>query len=127
MTTHFGTLAWKIPWIEEPGGLQSMGVSQSDMVEHTPSNNNLTKKVKAPYTENCKMLMKVIEDTDKKIFCLWIGRINNAELSLIANLYIENLVNEFSHLQTDISIDKNNFFPFWIAYVFLTLLLWLEL
>ena len=26
--THTSTLAWKIPWTEEPGGLQSMG-SQS--------------------------------------------------------------------------------------------------
>ena len=26
MTTHFGTLAWKIPWTEEPGSLQSMGL-----------------------------------------------------------------------------------------------------
>ena len=25
MTTHFSILAWKIPWMEEPGGLQSMG------------------------------------------------------------------------------------------------------
>ena len=25
MTTHFSTLAWKIPWMEEPGKLQSMG------------------------------------------------------------------------------------------------------
>ena len=25
MVTHSGTLAWKIPWTEEPGGLQSMG------------------------------------------------------------------------------------------------------
>ena len=25
MATHFSTLAWKIPWTEEPGGLQSMG------------------------------------------------------------------------------------------------------
>ena len=25
MATHSTTLAWKIPWIEEPGGLQSMG------------------------------------------------------------------------------------------------------
>ena len=24
MVTHSGTLAWKIPWMEEPGGLQSM-------------------------------------------------------------------------------------------------------
>ena len=25
MTTHSSILAWKIPWMEEPGGLQSMG------------------------------------------------------------------------------------------------------
>ena len=25
MTTHSSTLAWKIPWMEEPGTLQSMG------------------------------------------------------------------------------------------------------
>ena len=25
MATHFSTLAWKIPWTEEPGGQQSMG------------------------------------------------------------------------------------------------------
>ena len=25
MATHSSILAWKIPWTEEPGGLQSMG------------------------------------------------------------------------------------------------------
>ena len=25
MATHSSILAWKIPWIEEPGGLQTMG------------------------------------------------------------------------------------------------------
>ena len=25
MATHFSILAWKIPWMEEPGGLQFMG------------------------------------------------------------------------------------------------------
>ena len=25
MTTHSSILAWRIPWTEEPGGLQSMG------------------------------------------------------------------------------------------------------
>ena len=25
METHSGILAWRIPWTEEPGGLQSMG------------------------------------------------------------------------------------------------------
>ena len=26
MATHAGTLAWKIPWTEEPGRLQTMGL-----------------------------------------------------------------------------------------------------
>ena len=26
IATHSSTLAWKIPWMEEPGGLQSMGL-----------------------------------------------------------------------------------------------------
>ena len=26
MALHSGTLAWKIPWMEEPGRLQSMGL-----------------------------------------------------------------------------------------------------
>ena len=25
MTTHSNTLAWEIPWVEEPGRLQSVG------------------------------------------------------------------------------------------------------
>ena len=31
MATHYSILAWKIPWIEEPGRLQSMG---SQIVGH---------------------------------------------------------------------------------------------
>ena len=31
MALHSSTLAWKIPWTEEPGGLPSMG---SHIVEH---------------------------------------------------------------------------------------------
>ena len=30
MATHSSILAWKIPWTEEPGGLQSMGSWESD-------------------------------------------------------------------------------------------------
>ena len=33
MAPHSSTLAWKIPWMEEPGGLQSMGHKESDMTE----------------------------------------------------------------------------------------------
>ena len=32
MATNSNTVAWKIPWTEEPGGLQSMG-SQRDRTE----------------------------------------------------------------------------------------------
>ena len=28
MATHSNILAWKIPWIEEPGGLQSTGLQR---------------------------------------------------------------------------------------------------
>ena len=34
MATHSSTLAWKIPWTEEPGRLQSMG---SQRVRHNPA------------------------------------------------------------------------------------------
>ena len=30
MATHSSTLAWKIPWMEEPGRLQSMGSQRDD-------------------------------------------------------------------------------------------------
>ena len=34
MATHSSTLAWKIPWMEEPGRLQSMGsLSELDITE----------------------------------------------------------------------------------------------
>ena len=33
MATHSSTLAWRTPWTEEPGGLQSKGSLKSDMTE----------------------------------------------------------------------------------------------
>ena len=35
MATHFSVIAWRTPWIEEPGGLQSMGLQR---VRHNWSN-----------------------------------------------------------------------------------------
>ena len=35
MATHPSILAWRIPWTEEPGGLQSMGCTESDTTEAT--------------------------------------------------------------------------------------------
>ena len=36
MASHSSTLAWKIPWMEEPGRLQSMGSLESDTTEQLP-------------------------------------------------------------------------------------------
>ena len=33
MTTHSSILAWRIPWTEEPGGLQSIGSQESDTTQ----------------------------------------------------------------------------------------------
>ena len=33
MATHSSTFAWKIPWTEKPGRLQSMGCEESDTTE----------------------------------------------------------------------------------------------
>ena len=38
LATHTSILAWGIPWIEEPGGLQSLGlqrVGHSSILTHT--------------------------------------------------------------------------------------------
>ena len=39
MATHSGIFAWRIPWTEEPGRLQSMG---SPSVEYDWATNTLT-------------------------------------------------------------------------------------
>ena len=33
MATHSSILAWRIPWTEESGGLQSMGHTEPDTIE----------------------------------------------------------------------------------------------
>ena len=43
LNIYASILAWKIPWTEEPGRLQSMGVTkESDMTQHLKSNRNST-------------------------------------------------------------------------------------
>ena len=33
IATHSNILAWRIPWTEEPGGVQSMGRKETDTTE----------------------------------------------------------------------------------------------
>jgi len=42
MATYFSIPAWKIPWTEEPGGLQTHGVSKSQtgLSMHPPKAKN---------------------------------------------------------------------------------------
>ena len=42
MASHSSTLAWKIPWTEEPGRLQSMGSLESDTTERLHFNFSLS-------------------------------------------------------------------------------------
>ena len=53
MAPHSGTLAWKIPWAEEPGRLQSMG---------SLSRTRLSKKRWQQYTE--ELYKKDLHDLD---------------------------------------------------------------
>ena len=46
MAIHFSIFAWRIPWTEKPGGLQSMGHKQLDMTErltHTHTHTHYSK------------------------------------------------------------------------------------
>ena len=62
MAPHSSTLAWKIPWTEEPGGLQSMGslrvrLSDFTFIFHFPAlekvmaTHSSTLAWKIPWTE----------------------------------------------------------------------------
>ena len=55
MATHFSILAWKIPWTEELGRPQFMGLKKSDMTLWLNSNNeeyDPSKTLSGSY-ENC--------------------------------------------------------------------------
>ena len=39
--THFSVLAWRIPWTDEPGGLQSKGSQESDRIENQATEQHL--------------------------------------------------------------------------------------
>ena len=42
MATNSSILAWEIPWTGEPGGLQSMGLQESDTTERLNNKSNTT-------------------------------------------------------------------------------------
>ena len=48
MATHSSILAWRIPWREEPGRLQSMGRKESDSTEQLSLHSDFWIKIKIP-------------------------------------------------------------------------------
>ena len=56
MATHSSILAWKIPWTEEPGGLQSMGCRELGMTEQLTERN----------TENIFLILYIVEPSPLK-------------------------------------------------------------
>ena len=49
MATHSSILAWRIPWTEEPDGLQSMGLKESDTTERLSKSTHI--QVHSPTVE----------------------------------------------------------------------------
>ena len=56
MATHSSILAWKIPWAEEPGGLQSMGHKESDMMENDSVYTHASETSEKPMVRNREAL-----------------------------------------------------------------------
>ena len=50
MAPHSSTLAWKVPWTEEPGGLQSMGSLRVTERLHFHSSLSCTEKEMATHS-----------------------------------------------------------------------------
>ena len=71
MATHSCILAWRIPWTEEPGGLQSMG-SQKSQTQRLNSNSSmvLEKTLESPL--DCKEIQPVHPKGDQS--WVFIGR-----------------------------------------------------
>ena len=44
MATHSSILAWRIPWIEEPGRLQSMGSGELDTTEQLNHQHHISRR-----------------------------------------------------------------------------------
>ena len=50
MAPHSSTLAWKIPWTEEPDGLHSMGYKELDTTERLHFHFHALEKEMAPHS-----------------------------------------------------------------------------
>ena len=61
MAPHSSIFAWKIPWMEEPGGLQSMGSLESDTTERLHFTSLHTASAAAKSLQLCLILCDPID------------------------------------------------------------------
>ena len=63
MATHSSILAWKIPWTEEPGGVQSVGLQESDTA-YRPNHHhiyiNSTVGPRDVFLERCAFITDIV-------------------------------------------------------------------
>ena len=52
MATDSSILAWRIPWTEEPGGLQAMGLQELDTTQRLNNNSILHIEMLTPVPQN---------------------------------------------------------------------------
>ena len=89
--TYFSILAWGIPWIEEPGGLQSMGSRLSDWVRthtHTESMGSLRRNVDTMliHRDGDKRLrnpLRLVRGDDFNSFSTWGSHIYQSNRTLM--------------------------------------------
>ena len=53
IATHASILAWKIPWVEEPVGVQSMGSTKESGTTEGLNNSNLIVKAEKKISQLC--------------------------------------------------------------------------
>ena len=90
MATHSSVLAWRIPWTEEPGGLQSMGLQR---VRHDwASNTEFHGKIMCSFVRKCPAALNVAIP-----FCI-LPAMNESSCCFIASLVFGVVcILDFSH------------------------------
>ena len=66
MATHSSNLAWRIPWTEEPVGLQSIHHKESDMTECLSMEDNLSRQFNAMlcYAKSLQLCLTLCDPID---------------------------------------------------------------
>ena len=84
MATHSSILAWKIPWTEEPGKLQSTGSQESDTTERpkTHSTQCISGR-ECHYSFECNMCM----GADNFVFSLGVEKESNSSCKNYSYLF----------------------------------------